>query len=189
MSQKDKYRKFVEENLEQENTVKLSSLRELDQCSEEVQKALNSFYLSDNPNIQKIGSMLNAIYTQQTKTFMVSIRILRELIKEDPNIVFKDCHSSQYKNIMAKVLGSDMFTKLREPRGNAAGLYELTSKIFLEILEIEVGKDVLEAKKEAHVDWYDTTNQEREENFNQAKKNIEERRRQRKRIENEFWRP
>lgn len=167
----NKYEKFVKENLEKTNSVKLVNTKHLDDLPDIVIKPILAFYTSTSSSIQKSGSIINSIYTQQTNVFLLSLRIVSELVKNDPNIKYTSCNSTNYKEIMHKLFSSKVITALRKPSGKFAGLYELTSEIFLEPLRQQIGDDMLEATKKEHIEWYDSG---REIKNNQLRKDIEE---------------
>lgn len=171
---KEEVKKFIQNNLINDDTVKLSSLSDLSKTSDDIKNMLEGFYECDNPVVQKIGTILNAIFTQKTNVFMLSIRILSDLVEKDPNLKAKSCHSSQYRKIIYRLLKSGLLKKIREPNGNNAGLYELIHEGFLSILIKEIGQDVLDAKKKAHIEWYDEESKKRQNKIEKANEFLSE---------------
>ncbi len=155
VKKKNKYQVFVEDELSNKDTVKLSETSLISDLGEEAQAALAALY--ENPNIDKkrIGTMVNSMITHQSHVFLNSIRIFEELIKNDLNTDIKSCHSSKYKAIMHLLLRKKIIKILRAPTGRKAGLYELIAQIFLDIIKDAIGQDMLDAKKEANIKWYD----------------------------------
>lgn len=180
MGRLNKFQKFVKEFLEQDDSVKLShtsALTDLDQLSSQ---AISAMYESKNPSIKKGGSIINSAYTHGTSVFLLSMRIVSELIKNDGNVVYNGCNSRNYKEIMHKMLKDGVISVLRPPSGRLAGLYEINSELFLIPLQKKIGKKALENKRLKNIAWYDKTSLIRDKKI---QKDIEEGKEMRKKYE------
>lgn len=152
---KNKYESFVKESLTNKNSVKLSEVSLVSELDKEMQLALNALYNNADPQKKRIGSILNSIFTQESHVFMNSVRILDDLVNKDPNTTLKSCHSSKYNEIMHLLQKNGIILKIREPKGRRAGLYKLIADIYLNILIMVMGKEMLDAKEKANIEWYD----------------------------------
>lgn len=160
MSLEDQFKQFIKDHLTNKNSVKLCDTTMISDFPQNIQIALNSFYLDPDPKVQKIGSILNGFYTQETHVCLMSVRIVNDLVKDDANLDANSCNSKTYNWIMHRLLRSEALKILREPAGKLAGLYELTNPHFLDVLKEKIGEEYLKAKKETYLEWYDSKKSE-----------------------------
>src|SRR5690606_13220646 len=145
-----------------QNMVRFSAVSKLDEIEDsQIFSILNEFYSEKNFFYRFTATLLNAMYTQQTLVGMISRPIMESLIKKDKNNKLNSCDSARFNEFMNRVkaisaeTGKPFLAELREPVGRSAGLYELKWDHFIDILAKRTGIDLLEAKKQNHIDWYD----------------------------------
>jgi hypothetical protein len=153
------YSRYLESNFVKKEVVKLNETKLLSEFGEELQNVLASFYDHTESNIKRTGSMFNGIYTQQNGVFMMSFRIFRELVAADfKNHGLKSCTDHDYNQIMSDLLSKNIIMKIRKQKGQRSALFRLILPFYLKPLYNTVGKDVVDAKDDKNIEWYDATN-------------------------------
>ncbi len=157
MTNKEKYQKFVKENLEGSSDLKLTELSMLEEMQREVRDIVEVLYESKSPKTQKMGSIMNAIFTQQAHVFLMSFRILNDLLKSDSNTKTKSCHSTDYNIIMSRLEASNVMQNLRKQAGKRAGMYELIGEHEIAVFDKLISKEMRDAMKAVKLELYDKT--------------------------------
>lgn len=154
----NKYDMFVKKKILGNHKVKLSNVSNLEDFDTEMQLALKAFYNSRDINKRYMGSILNAIYTQESGVFINSVRTMKDLILLDPNHLIKTFHFRNYNDVMHMLQSNNIIRKLRAPRGRRAGLYKLIADVLLQPLIMKIGEELLETKELLDIEWYDSHN-------------------------------
>lgn len=94
---------------------------------------LMGFYGHDMIEKRVLGSVINAIVNQKLGTFMLSKRILIDLVKNDPNFKGKTISSSTYKKVMINNVGL-FLDKIRTHSFKKAAIYTVKLPELLSIL-------------------------------------------------------
>jgi len=153
---KDKYRQFVVFKIKvSNNTVKLKHISPLSDFSLEVQAMLNAWYCDVDSDLKRIGVIYNSIFTSRNPAFLVSARIVADLVKKDKNIEVSSCNTKSYIRIKAILLQHGLWEELRPPGANAAGLYCLKEPLHKNLLVTEMGRDMYDTIVEQNLKWYD----------------------------------
>lgn len=155
MNHANEYKEFIEERIVGKDHIKLFETSDINSMNDNIKECLETFYSDARPEIRKIATILNSIYTHQNHVFLFSFRIMNDLLRNDNNITVNSCHINNYKYLLHRMQSSGMFEKKRSPKGRNAGLYKLKNPLFLKLLVELVGQDVLNGKEAAHTDWYD----------------------------------
>ena len=122
----------------------------------EAAKALEYLYNSKMESIkERMATILNAIFTQNLRTFMISRRTLVDLFKNDEQSKFKNLSSNDYALLLAKITNSNMFQVLRKPTAKKAGVYKLIAPDLVEILFKRVAEEVFEVQEKYVLSYYD----------------------------------
>lgn len=158
INEKNKFKSFINQKIIEQDTIKLSQISSLENVNSEIRDALTSFYDHSDMNIQKMGTIFNAIYTQKTHIFLLSFRIFNNLLKNDPNIKCSSCHIKNYKYIIYKLISINVLKILRNHQFKKAALYELVEDLYLDVLKQFVDKQSLDEKKQICLEWYDSIN-------------------------------
>ncbi len=124
-------------------------------------KILKYCYESNNPIIQKLGTLINSIFWHQQPIFIMTRPMFIELIKKDKNISHSSINSRSYNKVMAKArIEFEWIVAVREYQPGKAGLYGLTnSKLtdgcLVNYMERLMGKTQMQARIEQGIDNYD----------------------------------
>lgn len=105
-------------------------------------KILDICYKSQDPNQHRMGTLLNSIFTQRTKTFIITRRMFGDLLKLDENSKYKNINNADYKLLIKTMLDIEHFEYLRKPKLRKGGVLELNCLLFIEIL-YELHDDML----------------------------------------------
>lgn len=153
--------KFLDENFTKEEMTKLNRVQPLESFNEEIREILKACYDHPDSRIKRLGSILNAIYTQYNTVFMLSVRILRELTPLDiANHGLKSCEGADYNWIIHQCLSLGIFERIRDQVGKKASLFRLVHPRYLDPLYRFVGKEICEAKADKNIEFWDNTNTE-----------------------------
>jgi len=153
--------KYIDEKTDQEKDklVKLYETKPLDQFDEDIQDTLAPFYNHSDVKMKRVGTIFNGIYTQNSVAFMMSFRICRELIATDTERHgLKSCTDREYNAVIHWLLKNNVLVKIRDQKGRRSAMYELIEPRFLNLLYKSAGKDLVDAKKDKNIEWYDTKN-------------------------------
>lgn len=86
---------------------------------------------------------------------MFSKRTLEDLFEKDEASKYKALGTNDYKELLAILTNSQLFTVLRQPTRNKAGVYKLIEPSLVKILVISVGQQFLEAQESKILEFYD----------------------------------
>lgn len=157
----NKFVDFIKNNYGNKHFIKLTQTNPLDSFEPNIFNIVAPFYDYPDPIINRVGSVLNAIYTQQNSVFLITRDLVNDLVKNDKNHSIESCNTQIYKNMMAFLFNSNIINVLRKPirispgiRGRA-GLYELIHPEYLNPLIQIMGVDHCHAKKDSCIKWYD----------------------------------
>lgn len=152
------YSNFLDKLFAKEELAKLTEISPLGSFNEEIQDILKTFYNHEDGDVQRLGSVMNAIFTQQNGTFTLSTRLANDLVRNDTKRHgFKSCEQKSYNRIIHKCLIGGIFEKIRDPVGKKAALYKLIDPKSLEALQKSAGVDLLKAKETKFIVWWDST--------------------------------
>jgi len=137
-----------------------------------IDKIINLFkdcYSSSDPGIIRATTILNAIFTHRTLTFMVTKRQYNKLFANDTTHTKKSLNGNVYGIFIESLKTNGMIDELREPTNGKAGVYKLVDPDLvsmvreLHILEVTEAYDELmnfekiQAQKEEKVlNYYDS---------------------------------
>lgn len=125
----------------------------------EVQKILKFLYGSVDQNLKnRMGTIMNAIFTQNLQTFLLSKRTLYKLFLADSESKYKSLSSREYSLLLARLTNSGLFETLRYPTINQAGVYKLINPEMVAIIESNIGRKLLALQEKNVVDFYDMKN-------------------------------
>ena len=155
--------------METEDTAKLAkTVLVKDIQSKGASELVKALYEDPDPLKNKVATILNAMFTQQRITFLLSKGVANTLILEDPNHNFKGVNSETYKMIIHKLLtGWGFFIRLREPTRKQAGVMELVDEGLLDIMYRMKGKLYYSAQRKVTLELFD--NYENEDKPKEAK--------------------
>lgn len=91
----------------------------------EIGKDLKALYEYKDPNISRMTSIINAIYTHRMQTFMLTARSLEKLLKADSNQKYKSVSGSIWGSVRDAMKELGHFEEVREPTNGKAGVYKL----------------------------------------------------------------
>lgn len=142
---------------ETEDTAKLAKTTLIkDIQSEEVRELIDALYKAPDPLQNKVATILNAMFTQQRVTFLLSKRLANNLVLEDENHNFKGVNSETYKLMVYKLLtGWKFFARLREPTKKQAGVLKLVDNGLLDMMYKLKGQEYYELQEEVTLEFYD----------------------------------
>lgn len=125
-------------------------------------------YSSSDPGILRATTILNAIFTHRTLTFMVTKRQYNKLLTNDINHTKKNLSGSVYGLFIENIKKNGMIQELRKPTNGKAGVYKLIDpdlvSMVRELHQLEVTEaynelmnfDKIQAQKEEKVlEYYD----------------------------------
>ena len=136
MSEKNKNVKFIfEEVIYLYQTVNINKIK-----SKEVRDFLKDLYSEEGIFVRVFASVMNAMISQKMITFILSKRLLDNLIQKDSNLERKALQSAQYKYFIHQLLKNKILIKLREPSGKKGGVYQLNNEEYLEFVDISYDK-------------------------------------------------
>ncbi len=165
----NKIRQGLEKREENPRLVEVSKLEDFK--DEDIRTILTAFYQSGDPIYERIGVILNAVFTHGHNVFIISKAYLNDLMAKDPNIKANTCDTDMYKKVMKAMYEDKIMACLRKavqqthgvPGKN--GLYELIDRDYLGALSKTLGENTLLAKREQFIQWFDTHNPEQEEPY------------------------
>lgn len=121
----------------------------------EVGTFLRYGYSSNDPNESKIVTLINAIFTHHSQTFMLTKKSYVDLIEKDTNSKYKSLNSLEYKNLIRIMLTSGHFERIREPIGRKAGVYKLVCPDILDVLHKLHSAEFFKMQEEKVTAYYD----------------------------------
>jgi len=155
------YSNFLDVVFADDEVAKLIRVSALEEFNPEMQEILKSLYSYENGNAKRLGSIINAIFTQQNSVFTLSVRMVHRLVKADqPRHGLASCELSAYNDIVHKALNHNVFEKMRDQIGKKAALYKLVHPQWLGALQKQAGKELLLAKEHKFTEWWDATSEE-----------------------------
>ena len=129
----------------------------LEEHSSDIKEVLEELY---NPNkgefFKRLATIFNAVFAQNSQTFLLSKRTLLKLMQEDKNTTHGGLSSRDYKFLLAKITNSSSFITLRPPTNNHAGVYKMIDPYLVSLLVAQVGQKALLAQEKAITNYYDT---------------------------------
>lgn len=145
------------------NTLKddfiLKNTSKIDVFKGESREILDYLYSHDNPNIIRMGTIVNSILTHRHQTFMFSRGGLVKLFASDINTEYKSINEAEYKLLVHTMLKCGDFIKLREPTKDLpktkSGVYKVIKPIITQILYTLHGADFFSLQEEAVIRAYD----------------------------------
>lgn len=142
---------------ETEDTAKLAKTTLIEDIkSEEVRELIDALYKAPDPLQNKVATILNAMFTQQRVTFLLSKRLANNLVLEDENHNFKGVNSETYKLMVYKLLtGWKFFARLREPTKKQAGVLKLVDNGLLDMMFKLKAKEYYELQEVVTLEFYD----------------------------------
>jgi hypothetical protein len=140
----------------EDKTAALRSTKLLQQLSWDEGIACGALYSYDDINNQRIGTLINAIYSHNSTVFMISYRLFNRLERNDRNIDSEGCSGTSYRIMMRRLFDSNMITCLRPPHSKKAGLYKLIYLPFTDPLIKRIGRQVVEVIDQNVVDFFDS---------------------------------
>jgi len=136
--------------------VKLHKTTRLDKVSDKkFRENLEDMYNSDNKIWTRLATILNAVFTSKRLVFILSRKILMELIKEDINSKYSSIGTVEYKELIFKLANGGFFERLREPKPGKAGVYKIIEPEIVEELHIISSKEYFEAQEINALQIYD----------------------------------
>lgn len=97
------------------------------ECREEIQ----CFYTDNNRSINIMATIINSSITDNKPCFMMSKSTIEKLVYRDTNQNIKNVHSRDYKELLMRMMQSEIFECLNSPSikngKGVAGLYRVKS--------------------------------------------------------------
>lgn len=112
-------------------------------------------YSHNNKMMKKMATILNAVFAQRLQTFMLTRTSCIKLIKEDPNHELS-LGTKEYGRLLYFLTNCKMFSVLREPTNNKAGVYQLTYPPLIKELHRLAAADFFKAQEEAVLAFYES---------------------------------
>ena len=131
----------------------------------DIKDMLESFYAEKILNLKCFASVLNSIFTQKNRTFLLSKAILESLIKSDPNFKGGKLSSAQYRSFRENVMLSNVFKICRKPTGPLAGVYSLSDPSVLKYLYKLKDKNFFDNQESFVVNCYDKKDKYEDKNI------------------------
>ena len=85
-------------------------------------------YNNGDPNILRLTTVLNGVFTHHAQTFMITRRILSGLIKNDNNSPYNQINGIDYKFLLSLMIKNNDFICLRPSTNKKAGVYKLVNE-------------------------------------------------------------
>lgn len=155
-------------------TTKLSDFK-----NEEVKNILERAYSHDDVENRFLATLINCIFTQNSKTFIMTSRGFIRLMKNDINSNGKGVDYHTYKVQKRRLHDLNYIKTLRKPIGQKSGVYQLTFPYLLEMLHKQCSEEYFEAQEKDVLDFYNNSSEEKEEavmDWNEMQKVIKKRR-------------
>jgi len=111
----------------------------------EIVNLFKDCYSSKDPGILRATTILNAIFTHRTLTFMVTRRQYNKILNSDVNHTKKNLSGSVYGLFIESLKTNGMLKELREPSTGKAGVYKLIDPDLVKMLKKLHIKEVTEA--------------------------------------------
>jgi len=106
---------------------------------------LKDGYGSKDPGILRTCTMLNAIFTHRTLTFMVTRSQYNKILRKDPNHEKKDMSGSVYGLFIESLKSNGLIDELRKPKPGKAGVYKIVDPDIKKYIKKLHMKEVTEA--------------------------------------------
>lgn len=100
----------------------------------EIGDNLKILYKHPDPNIKRMSTIMNAIYTHRMQAFMITKRSLVELLKNDPNQHYNSASGSDWGAVRDAMKKLGHFEEIREPKNGKAGVYKLVYQPAIDVL-------------------------------------------------------
>lgn len=146
MDKKQEYYKMIE-TLSNPNTIKLYRTKNVsDFENNNIKEFLQAFYSAKDPVVLKMSSLFNSILTHQNRSFMLSKRIMDNILESDPNIEIKSLRSEVYKDMLFRLHSNDYIETVVGQKNKRAALFKLKEGTLTKLLyEIHI-KDYYDAQ-------------------------------------------
>lgn len=149
---------FLDSVAEKNEVSKLVEISPVENFNEEIRGIVTALYDHKKTAFKRLGTVFNAIFTQQNGVFTLSLGLAKTLIPLDSaQSGLKSCDDEAYKSMIHTGLSCGLFTKIREQKGNKAALYQLTFPAALNELEKLMGREARLAKDNKFIEWWDAT--------------------------------
>lgn len=145
------------------NFLKQSDLVTLNQTSlvedfkdEDLRKQLKVGYEGTTIERRFLATLVNSIFTQKSRVFIMSCRGISNLMKNDPNGNGKGIDSQDYRSNKRRLHAGNYIETLRNPKGRKAGVYKLIHPPLVELLNKLCSEEFFEAQEKSVLDFYDS---------------------------------
>jgi hypothetical protein len=112
---------------------------------DEIVFLLRDGYGSKDPGIRRTSTILNAIFTHRTLTFMVTRNQYNKILRRDPNHEKKDMSGSVYGLFIESLKTNGLINELRKPKPGKAGVYKIVDPDITRYIKKLHAKEVTEA--------------------------------------------
>lgn len=159
-----------------DSTVKLYRTSHLDTFNGRPLKFLQYWYGKNESLALSMGSIFNAILTQQTSAFLITRRELDTLVREDPNHDLKRLPSTRlYTAIIDRLLESSVLELLEKPTKSKGGLYRVIKPQIVDLLKIVMVDLIYEDVEKKRIEnYYKLSLKEVDEDFSISDEEEEE---------------
>lgn len=169
----DKISAKIKSGLERrEEDPRLLEVSHLDEFKDiDLKSIIQAFYNSGDPVYERIGVILNSIFTHGHSVFIISKSFLNDLMMKDLNIKANTCDTKTYKKVMRAMYEDGIMVCLRNPIQQTQGisgkngLYELVDNDYLAAISKTLGENTMMAKREQFIQWFDEHNPEQEQEY------------------------
>ena len=140
---------------------KLANVKHLDEYTDDIKTMLISMYENNHLEVKQSATIVNAIFCQHKKTFILTWRSLNELLSLDENTKTNTTQTKTYKMILSFLFKKNIIKILRQSTRSKGGVYQLIDSEIVKLLHehtikerLNVG-DFYEAQEMSVLDYYD----------------------------------
>jgi len=116
---------------------------------------LTHLYNHAEPDLRKMGTLINSAFCHQRQTFLITKRNFSKLIKEDINSEYKSIDSITYKSVMRRLFKGGILIRLREPKKGRAQIVKLVKGEIVSLLYKYQSEEFFAAQERIALDYYD----------------------------------
>lgn len=123
--------------------------------NDRVRGILERAYSQDDIDNRFLATLMNCIFTQTSKTFIMTSRGFIKIMKDDPNGNGKGIDFKTYSVQKCRLHDLGYLITLRNPIGQKSGVYQLAIPLLLELLHKQCSDEYFEAQEKAVLSYYD----------------------------------
>jgi hypothetical protein len=136
--------------------------------SEKLRYILEQAYSQGDIEHKFLATLVNCVFTQTSKTFIMSSRGFIKLIKNDPNGNGMGIDFNAYKTYKRKLHDLGFIKTLRMPIGQKSGVYQLANAGLLELLNQQCSEEFFKAQEKSVLEFYDSGNSKQMDSNNET---------------------